>query len=631
MEPQRDKITPHMNVVVDQGKRSEEERAALEIAEEARLGLEELPSFVGGLFMGKCQWDMIFPCPEPTPGEKQVGDEFIAQVSAYLKAHLDPEAVDANQEMPKEVLKGLAQLKCFALKIPKKYGGMEFSQYNYNRIMETVASYCGSTATWLSAHQSIGVPQPLMMFGTEEQKQKYLPRFAQGAISAFALTEPDVGSDPAKMKTMATLTPDGSAYIINGEKLWCTNGPDANIIIVMAKTAPKIVNGREKTQITAFIVETNTPGFEVAHRCKFMGIRGISNGLLRFNNLRVPKENVLWKEGQGLRLALITLNTGRLTLPSAMLGGCRVALKIMREWGNERVQWGFPIGKHEMGAKKIAETAATVFGMESMAHIACMFAADKQYDIRLEAAMSKLFATERAWQILDELVQFRGGRGFETAASLKARGEKPYPVERMLRDARIDRILEGSTEIMNLFISREALEPHLKIAGPVLNSKLPLSQRLKAAVGAAWVYAKWYIRQWLYWPIKAEFKEFHPALRRNAVAIECLSHRLARKMFHQIVKLGPKLEKRQLILGRLVDIGTELFVMAASCVRAQSLSGSQPDHETVKLADAYCRFSRQRIKRLFREIGCNSDRHYTKLANEVLDGKHLFLEKGILS
>jgi alkylation response protein AidB-like acyl-CoA dehydrogenase len=618
------------DVVIDSGKRSDAERDALEIAEDARSALEENPSFVASLFMGKCHWDLISPCPEPTDAELREGDELIDKVRVYLKENLDPEAVDVNGEVPKEVLKGLADLGCFGLKIPKKYGGKGFSQFNYNRVMEVVSSHCASTGTWLSAHQSIGVPQPLLLFGTDAQKEKYLPQFAKGAISAFALTEPEAGSDPAKMTTTATPTEDGSAYLINGEKLWCTNGPSADIIVVMATTPPKLVNGREKKQISAFIVETTTPGFEVAHRCQFMGIRGISNGLLRFNNVRVPKENLLWDEGKGLRLALVTLNTGRLTLPSAVLGGCRVAVKAMREWGGSRVQWGQPIGQHETGAIKIANAAATTFALESIAHLACMFASDKHYDIRLEAAMCKLYATEKGWEIMDDLVQLRGGRGYETETSLKARGEKSYPAERMLRDIRIHRILEGSTEIMQLFISREVLQPHLKIVMGAMNSKLPLGIRFKSALSAAGTYIRWYPSQWFYWPFHALRKTFPAPLRKHVLSIEMLSKKLSRTVFHQMVRFGPKLEKKQLNLMRLVWIGTELFCMAAACVRAQSLAKGQFDHESVRLADTYCRMGRQRVKTLFRDIWCNTDKHINKLAGEVLDGKHTTLEKGIV-
>src|SRR3990167_5982574 len=320
--------------------KDKEKAKSLEVAEEAREEAWKYPSFVGDLFTGKIRWDLVFPYPEQEAGDKKVGDAFLEKLEAFLKSSVDADAIDRTGLIPDSVMKGLTELGCFGIKIPKEYVGLGLSQINYNRIIAMVASHCGSTAVLLSAHQSIGVPQPLKLFGTPEQKKKYLPRFAKGAVSAFALTEPEVGSDPAKMSTTATPTEDGNHYLINGLKLWCTNGTIADVLIVMAKTPPKIVNGKEKTQITAFIVEKGTPGFEIVHRCSFMGLKGIQNGLLRFKDVKVPKENIISGLGQGLKLALVTLNTGRLTVPAACTMMAKKSLVIARDWANKRVQWG---------------------------------------------------------------------------------------------------------------------------------------------------------------------------------------------------------------------------------------------------------------------------------------------------
>jgi len=230
------------------------------------------------------------------------------------------------------------------------------------------------------------------LFGTEEQKKKYLPRVARGEISAFALTEIDVGSDPAAMSTRAEPTPDGNDFILNGEKLWCTNGTKAGVLVVMAKTPPRMVNGKSKEQITAFIVETNWPGVEVVRRCHFMGLKALYNGVIRFNNVRVPRENICSPKEKVLRVALTTLDTGRLTLPAACVGLSKRCLKISREWANKRVQWGVPIGKHAAIADKIAHMAANTFAMEAMTLLAASHVdRDKHADIRLEAAMCKLW------------------------------------------------------------------------------------------------------------------------------------------------------------------------------------------------------------------------------------------------
>src|SRR5437868_6576661 len=244
---------------------------AMEVAEASRETEWEKPSFVGQLFLGNLDVDLSHPCPEQPADDKAEADEFLKKLERFLAENVDADKIDEQGEYDYDLFDGFTELGAWGMKIPKEYGGLGFSATNYNRAIGLVATWCGSSVAWLSAHQSIGVPQPLKLFGTEEQKKKWLPRLANGAISAFALTEPGVGSDPAKMATRAVPTPDGKGFLISGEKLWCTNVTKAEVIVVMAQTPPKIVNGKEKKQISAFILETNTPGVEVVHRCQFMG------------------------------------------------------------------------------------------------------------------------------------------------------------------------------------------------------------------------------------------------------------------------------------------------------------------------------------------------------------------------
>ncbi|MBI3333242.1 MAG: acyl-CoA dehydrogenase family protein, partial [Candidatus Omnitrophica bacterium] len=372
---------------------------ALEVIEAAREAKWERPTFAGQLFLGRVLTPLLFPYSVQSEDDRRIGDAFCAELEAFLKEKVDPDQIDRTGEMPPEVIHGLAQMGCFGMKIPKEYGGLGLSQVNYNRAIALVGSVCGSTSVWLSAHQSIGVPQPLKMFGTEEQKRKYLPRLAKGEVSAFALTEIDVGSDPAKMATTATPVEGGAYYLLNGQKLWCTNGPVANVLVVMAQTPQRVIGGKPRKQITAFIVERSMPGVEVAHRCSFMGLKGIQNGLLTFNNVKVPKENILWGLGRGLKLALMTLNTGRLTLPAGCIGAAKRCLQISREWALERKQWGGPIGRHEAIASKLAWMASHLFAMESVVWLASAWADRGDIDIRIEAAMAKLFCSETAWTI----------------------------------------------------------------------------------------------------------------------------------------------------------------------------------------------------------------------------------------
>jgi hypothetical protein len=404
----------------------------------------------------------------------------------------------------------------------------------------------------------------------------------------------------------------------------------------MAKTPPKVVNGKERKQVTAFIVEMDTPGVEVVHRCHFMGLRALYNGVIRFKDVVVPRENILFAEGKGLKVALMTLNTGRLTLPAACVGMSKKCVQIVKKWSNERVQWGAAIGKHAAIADKIARMAANTFAMEAMTlYTASLVDRDKKADIRLEAAMCKLWGTEIAWQIVDDTMQIRGGRGYETADSLKARGEEPIPVERFMRDCRINTIFEGSSEIMRLFIAREALDPHLKVSAAALDSRLPMSQRMKAAMKAGVFYAGWYPKQWL--PSGSSVKSERPlssVLKGHLRYATRTSRKLARRLFHAMAKYGPKLEREQVLLGRFVDIGTEIFAIAATCSRAHSMlaKGTREENEALlKLVDYFCSSARLRIEQRFYGLSANADRKGYRLAQQILNSPTKYLEDGILN
>jgi alkylation response protein AidB-like acyl-CoA dehydrogenase len=619
--------------LIDTSKMSPAQREALELTESAREAAQAERGFAGGLFVGRFDLARIHPFPVQSSEDRDRGEGFLRQLETFLKEHVDPDEIDRSGEIPPEVIDGLARMGAFGIKISPEYGGLGLPQTTYCRAGMMLGSFCGNLTALISAHQSIGVPQPLILFGTEEQKRRFLPRVARNELSAFALTEMKVGSDPARMETHAEPTPDGEAFILNGEKLWCTNGLKAGVIVVMAKTPPKIIDGKPKNQITAFVLDMNTPGVEITHRCRFMGLKALYNGVIQFRNVRVPRENILLAEGKGLSVALTTLNTGRLTLPAACVGLSKRCLAIARKWSCERVQWGAQIGKHAAIAEKLARIAAEIFAMESMVlYAASIVDHDKTADVRLEAALCKLWATERTWEIVNDTMQIRGGRGYETAESLVARGEEPVPVERFMRDCRINMIFEGSSEIMRLFIAREALDPHLRIGAPILNSQLPLPERVKLAAGAAGFYAKWYPRQWLKHFVGEGKNNFHPLLARHMRFAANASHRLARGLFHAIASNGPKLEREQILLGRFVDIGAEIFAIATSCARAQSLLRTD---ETTKtdlplLVDYFSSAARLRIDRLFYSIRHNADLQGKKLARRLVSGELSWLENGIV-
>lgn len=597
---------------------------AMEVAEASRETEWEKPSFVGDLFMGKLNLPLIYPFPAQPAADKAIGDGFLEKLERFLAENVDPDKIDREGEYDYELFKGFAELGAWGMKIPKEYGGLGFSTTNYNRAIGLVSTWCGSSVAWLSAHQSIGVPQPLKLFGTPEQKQKYLPRLAKGAISAFALTEPGVGSDPARMQTRAVPSPDGTGWILNGEKLWCTNVTKAELLVVMAQTPAKVVGGKEKKQISAFILETDSPGVTVEHRCQFMGLRGIGNGLVRFKDVFIPKENLLWGEGLGLKLALITLNTGRLTIPAGCAASGRKMVDIAKDWVGERVQWGVPIGKHEAVAAKLAWMASHTLAMEAIVWLTSGLADRGDVDLRLEAAMAKMFNTEVAWTCADHLVQIRGGRGYETADSLRARGEKGYPVERIMRDMRINRIFEGTTEIQHLFIAREAVDPHMKLGYKILQPETPTGEKLSAAAKAGAHYATWYPSRYVGWSRFPKFGEFG-RLSGHMGYVERNSRHLARSIFHAMMKYQAKLERKQLVLFRIVDIGTDLFAMSATISYALWLA-KQGNRNALDLADVFCHEARKRVDFNFNTLFDDYDDKEYKVVQDLMKGKYEWLK-----
>ncbi|MEL7061040.1 MAG: acyl-CoA dehydrogenase family protein [Acidobacteriota bacterium] len=594
------------------------EEEAMKVAEDSRQKEWTQPSFMRELFLGNFRLDLIHPYPL----EREERPEFTAFYNAlkeFLREHVDSNEIDETGEYPDEVVDGLRKLGAFGMKIPAKYGGLGFDQVEYGKVMEMLGAVDGNLSALLSAHQSIGVPQPLKLFGTEEQKQKFLPRCARGEISAFALTEAEVGSDPARMTTTYELSEDGQHYVINGRKLWCTNGTKASLLVVMAAHATN-------KKISAFVIEADAEGVQIEHRCHFMGLRALANAVLSFDRVLVPVDNLIGKEGRGLKIALTTLNDGRLSIPNGSVGTAKQALQICRDWSKDRVQWGKPVGKHEAISHKIADMTANTYAMESVARLATEMSNRGGYDIRLEAAAAKEWNTARAWEIVDETMQIRGGRGYETATSLRDRGEKPIAVERMMRDYRINKIFEGSSEIMHLFMAREAVDKHLEVAGAMIDPQQSVAEKAKALPDIAKFYAQWYPTRWI--PNRASFAEFGP-LAGHLRFVEGNTRRLSRSVFHGMMVHQAAMQNKQVFLFRLVDIANELLAMAASISRTDAMrkSGHRDAPQALELTDLFCRQARRKIKRLFAELWSNDDSRKYRVASNVLKGRHLWMEE----
>ncbi|MFD9329845.1 acyl-CoA dehydrogenase family protein [Streptomyces sp. NPDC060065] len=613
--------TPHQPTVT--------EREARQVAEAAREQDWRRPSFAKELFLGRFRLDLIHPHPLPADEDAQRGEEFLAKLRDFCETKIDAALIEREALIPDEVINGLKELGAFGMKIDTKYGGLGLTQVYYNKSLALVGSANPALGALLSAHQSIGVPQPLKLFGTQEQKEAFLPRCARTDISAFLLTEPDVGSDPARLATSAV--PDGDDYILDGVKLWTTNGVVADLLVVMARV-PK--SEGHKGGITAFVVEAASEGVTVENRNAFMGLRGLENGVTRFHQVRVPAANRIGPEGSGLKIALTTLNTGRLSLPAMCVGAGKWCLKIAREWSAAREQWGKPVAFHEAVGAKISFIAATTFALEAVLDLSSQMADEDRNDIRIEAALAKLYGSEMACLMADELVQIRGGRGFETADSLAARGERAVPAEQVLRDLRINRIFEGSTEIMHLLIAREAVDAHLSVAGDLIDPEKSLSDKAKAGANAGVFYAKWLPKlvagQGQLPRAYAEFNQevdLSPHLRY----VERSARKLARSTFYAMSRWQGRMETKQGFLGRIVDIGAELFAMSAACVRAELLrTTGEHGREAYQLADAFCRQSRIRVDELFGRLWTNTDDLDRKVVKGVLSGTYEWLEQGII-
>ena len=604
------------------------EAEARELAEAAREAEWRRPSFAKELYLGRLDLSLIHPHPRGAPADAVCGEAYLAKLRAVCET-MEGQLIEREDRIPDEYVAALADIGTFGIKIPREYGGLGLSMSYYGRALMLVGSVHASLGAMVSAHQSIGVPEPVKMFGTEEQKQRFLPRCAGGAITAFLLTEPDVGSDPARMSSTATPNDDGMAYLLDGVKLWTTNGVVAELVVVMARV-PEHPGGRGG--ISAFVVDTASPGITVERRNAFMGLKGLENGVTRFHRVQVPAENRLGREGEGLKIALTTLNTGRLSIPALCAAAGKWSLKIAREWSGERVQWGRPVGKHGAVAEKISFIAATTFGLEAVLGLSAELADTGSTDIRIEAALAKLWSSEMACLVADALVQIRGGRGYETAASLAARGERAVNAEQLVRDLRINRIFEGSTEIMHLMIAREAVDAHLRAAGDLAVADAGLPDKLRAAAKASGFYAKWLPQLAMgKGTVPGAYQEFG-ALAKHLRYVERASRKLARHTFYGMGRWQAKLEYQQGFLGRIVDIGAELFAMAAACSRAEMIRNQDPQQGqgAYALADVFCAQARLRADHLFDRLWSNTDDTDQLIARRVLDGEFTWLEAGVL-
>jgi alkylation response protein AidB-like acyl-CoA dehydrogenase len=410
-------------------------------AEELLFSGPEQLGFAKSLFFGSFKAGALFPYPVLPPAEQATLDEAVAKVRAFCEQSIDPGEIDRIADIPKTIIDGLGRIGVLGMTAPKEFGGVGFNQQQYCKVLEVIGGHDAAVGVFVNAHGSIGI-RSLILFGTKEQQQRWLPGLAAGKqLGAFALTEEQAGSDAGNVQTTATPTDDGSAYILNGTKRYITNGGIADVLTVMARTP---VPGSKETKVTAFLVTPDMPGFKVVEaRMDKVGIRGTATAKLAFENMRVPKENILGQLGRGLKIALHILDFGRTTFGATCTGGAKACLKAAVKHAKTRVQFQQPIGDFELVKKKIAFMAAHTFAMEAMTMECAKLIDSGADDYMLETAMLKVFATEHLWTIVNETIQIYGGKAYF----------KDEPYERMMRDARINTIGEGANDVLKAFIA----------------------------------------------------------------------------------------------------------------------------------------------------------------------------------
>jgi alkylation response protein AidB-like acyl-CoA dehydrogenase len=534
---------------------------ASQIAEQKKqvdeiLGQVEQLGYAKALFFGRVRGELLFPYPVLPPEQRQTADEAAAKVRAFADARIDHMRIDREARIPDDVVAGLADLGVYRMTIPTEYGGLGFNQQQYLKTMEVLGGHDASVAVFVNAHHSIGC-RALVLFGTKEQQSRWLPGLLDGTkLCAFALTEPEAGSDAANVRTTADPTPDGTGYVLNGVKHYITNGGIADVLTVMARTP----DGKGGSKVTAFLVSPDMPGFEVLEeRAPKCGIRGTATGKLRFTDMRVPAENVLGKVGRGLQAALTVLNYGRVTFGATCTGHAKTCLKAMAAHAKSRKQFGQPLVEFELVKKKVAFAAAHTFAMEAATTQSAAFIDRGAADYMLETAILKVFATEHLWTVVNDTLQVYGGKGYFS----------DQPVERWMRDARINTIGEGANDVLKAFIAvvgcRAPGEYLQALKDDVLGFRWSLSKIGQGLGVAGRLVAPALAATTPEFPVKS------PSLRDEA-------RRLARRVrefgvtlprvFLRYVRSGEAgFAQAQLVHERIADVAIDLYV--SSCVLAR--------------------------------------------------------------
>ena len=615
----------------------------MERIEEARERITG-SSFMAGLFEGRPEFALLCP-PEEPPEERAAGEAYCKKMEAFLRSEVDPDEIERTAKIPTRVLKGLFDLGAFGMKIPKQYGGLGFSYKNYGRVLTVMASWSNILSLTVAVPQSIGIAIPILLFGNEEQKAKYLPRVAREDISAFALTEPLTGSDAANIQTEAKLDQAGGQFVVNGEKIWCTNGPIARYVTLIARVPVRRIQqdgrpswtpvrggtGAEDRVPTAFILDMTSPGVQIRQRCQFEGCRGIENGHMTFRDVRVPVENVIGEVGKGLRYAFSILNVGRaISVPALCLGMAKQAWQPTLDRANTRLTFGKPLSERQTQQMRIGQMATTLFAMEALAMLAWHLADQHQYDIRIEAAIAKMYCSEKTIQFLKDSQIIFGGMGYETADSKRVRGEPAFGIEQLVRDAEMARIGEGATDILRPYVAREGLSPHLERAGRFFGGEVKGLGKLGEFVKLLRFYFFWYLGQWTHRVRLDRPPMRHPKVRGKLIYAGRASRRLARAIFYAMAWHRTALRDDQGRQNRIEAVGEDLLTIAATALYAESQDRAAGNRGAWDLADEFFRTAKKRIETAIHGIIRNDDQPATAIGRRALRGEYPALSQGII-
>jgi acyl-CoA dehydrogenase family protein 9 len=557
-------------------------------AEEILGSVPQRMGVAKGLFQGQFIADWIFPYPTLTGEAAREVDAAVADLTRFCDAELDPVAIDRQADIPRSVIDGLGRLGILGMTAPTFAGGRGFSQMGYCKLLEVIGARCSSTAIFVNAHHSIGM-RALLLFGSDDQKRRFLPDLVSGRqLAAFALTEPEAGSDAANVQTMAVPTEDGAAYILNGQKRYITNGGIADVLTVMARTP---VPGENRTAVTAFLVTPDMPGFEVLNaRMEKLGIRGTATAKLAFTNMRVPKENILGQLGKGLKMALTVLDFGRTTFGACCTGAAKTCLQLAREHAATRKQFGRTLGEFELVQQKLARMAAWTYAMEAMTTVTASLIDRGLEDYMLETAMLKVWSTERLWTIVNDAFQIHGGAAYFT----------DRPLERLLRDHRINQIGEGANEVLLSFIALTGMRTRgLEMKAIYDRLKTPWT-----AIGPASRFLGSWIKSRLVSPrVPVRSSELNWHGRRLSDLIGTLGHRVDRVL----IRHREEVLERQLEHERLTWAAMELFAAACVLSRRDSELASNTAPDAGPVVDYFLRTAFRDAEDQLNAIGSKCD------------------------